>query len=146
MVNFNLSCFIWSQTLEDLSLNAFENGVLRAVFGPRSKEKAGVKKNVHNGEPHNFYSSPNTIKMIESRKVKWVGHAWEMLNAYSIGLVKLEEKMPYWLRVSDQWAWGVGVCWRLNWILKKWAVSSRMVGHCQHSGAEPQTAEIFSSS
>jgi hypothetical protein len=59
----------------------------------------GGKKNLHSGEPHNLYSSPNNIKIIELRMVRWVGHAWEMLNAYSIGLVKREEKMPYWLGV-----------------------------------------------
>ena len=81
------------------TLSAFENGVLRTVFGPRSKEMTGSKKNLHNGEPHNLYASPNTLKMIESRKVRWVGNAWEMSNAYNIGLVKCEEKMPYWLGV-----------------------------------------------
>jgi len=73
--NCNLPCFICSQTCEEHSLSAFENGVLRTVFGPRSKELTGDKKNLHNWEPHNLYSSPITIKMIESRKVRWVGHA-----------------------------------------------------------------------
>lgn len=75
MVNSKLSCFICSQTFEEHSLSAFENGVLRTVFGPRSKEMTGGKKNLLNGEPHNLYSSPNTIKMIESRKIRWVGHS-----------------------------------------------------------------------
>ena len=97
-IKCNLSRFICSQTVEH-SLNAFENRVQRTVFGPRSKEMTEGKKNLHNREPHNLYCSPNTIKMIESRKVRRLGHAWEMLNAYNIGLIKREEKMPYWLGV-----------------------------------------------
>jgi hypothetical protein len=49
--------------------------VLRTVFGPRGKVKTRVKKSVLNREPHNLYFSPNKIKMIESRKVKWFGCA-----------------------------------------------------------------------
>jgi len=73
-IKCNLSRFICSQTVEH-SLNAFENRVQRTVFGPRSKEMTEGKKNLHNREPHNLYCSPNTIKMIESRKVRRLGHA-----------------------------------------------------------------------
>jgi hypothetical protein len=56
MVNFNLTCFTCSQTLEEHILNSLENGVLRTVFGPKSKEETGVKKNLFNGDPYNLYS------------------------------------------------------------------------------------------
>jgi hypothetical protein len=42
---------------------------------------------VHNEELHNLYSSPNIIRVIKSRRVRWVVHAahmGEIRNAYSI--------------------------------------------------------------
>jgi hypothetical protein len=42
---------------------------------------------VHNEELHNLYSSPSVIRMIKSRRMRWVGHAARMgekRNAYSI--------------------------------------------------------------
>jgi hypothetical protein len=44
MVNCNLSCFICCQAFEEHSLSAFENWVLRTVFGPRSKEMTGARR------------------------------------------------------------------------------------------------------
>jgi hypothetical protein len=42
---------------------------------------------LHNDELHNLYSSPNIIRMIKSRRVKWAGHVARMgqtRNAYRI--------------------------------------------------------------
>jgi hypothetical protein len=51
----------------------FENRVLR-LFGPKRDERLGYCRKLHNDELHNLYSSPNKIKMITLRRIKWVGH------------------------------------------------------------------------
>jgi hypothetical protein len=51
---------------------------------------------LHNEELQNFYSSPNIIRMIESRRMTWEGHVAEMgeKNAYSISVRNPEGKIP----------------------------------------------------
>jgi hypothetical protein len=65
----------------------FENRVLRTIFGPRRDEVMGEWRKLHNEELHNLYSSPNIIRMIKSRRMRWAGHVARMgetRNAYSI--------------------------------------------------------------
>jgi hypothetical protein len=38
----------------------------------------GVWRKLHNEELHNVYSSPNTITMIKSRRMRWEGHVARM--------------------------------------------------------------------
>jgi hypothetical protein len=45
----------------------FENNVLRRIFRPKSIEVAGGWIELHN----DLYSSPNIIRMIKSRIMKW---------------------------------------------------------------------------
>jgi len=52
---------------------------------------------LHDEDLQNVHTSPNGIPVINSRKMRWVGHvAWigEMRNAYSILVGKSEEKRP----------------------------------------------------
>jgi hypothetical protein len=56
----------------------FENWVLRRIFGPKRHEVTGNWRKLHNEELHNLYSSPNTIRMIKSRRVRWAGHVARM--------------------------------------------------------------------
>jgi hypothetical protein len=66
-------CETWSLTLrEEHKLRVFENGVLR-IFGPKRKED-GLWRRLHNDELHNLYSSPNIVRMIKSRRMRWVAH------------------------------------------------------------------------
>jgi hypothetical protein len=37
-------------------------------------EVTGGQRKLYNDEFHNFCSPPNIIRMIESRRMKWVGH------------------------------------------------------------------------
>jgi hypothetical protein len=63
----------------------FENRVLRRIFGPKRDEVTGYWRKLHNEELHNLYSSPNIIRMIESRRMRWSGHVARMgetRNAY----------------------------------------------------------------
>jgi hypothetical protein len=47
--------------------------VLKRIFGPpKSEEVAGGWKRLRNEELHNLYASPNIIRVIKSRRMKWV--------------------------------------------------------------------------
>jgi hypothetical protein len=52
----------------------FENRVLRRTFGPKRDEVRGDWRKLHNEELHNLYFSPNIIRMIKSRRMRWAGH------------------------------------------------------------------------
>jgi hypothetical protein len=68
-------CETWSLTLrEEHRLRAFENRVLRRISGPKRDEVTGEWRKLHNGELHNLYSSPDIIRHIKSRRMRWVGH------------------------------------------------------------------------
>jgi hypothetical protein len=70
----------------------FENRVLRRIFGPKRDEVTGGWRKLHNEELHNLYLSPSIIRMIKSRRMRWVGHVARMgeKNAYRI-LVAMPE-------------------------------------------------------
>jgi hypothetical protein len=75
----------------------FENRVLRRTFGPKGDEVTGEWRKLYNEELHNVYSSPNIIRMIKSRRMRWAGHVTRMgekRNAYRILVGKPEEKRP----------------------------------------------------
>jgi hypothetical protein len=59
---------------EEHRLRVFENRVLRKIFGPKRDEVTGEWKKLHNEEIHIFYSSPNIIRQIKSRRMRWEGH------------------------------------------------------------------------
>jgi hypothetical protein len=74
----------------------FEKRVLRRIFGPKSDEVTGDWRKLHKEELHNLYS-PNLIRMIKSRRMKWAGHVagmGEKRNAYRILVGKPEGKRP----------------------------------------------------
>jgi hypothetical protein len=56
---------------EEYRLRAFENRVLSRIFGPKREEVAGSWRRLHK-ELHNFYSSPYVIKVIKSKRMRWV--------------------------------------------------------------------------
>jgi hypothetical protein len=67
-------CETWSLTLrEEHRLRVFENSVLRRIFGPKREEDGSWRK-LHNDELHNLYSSPNIVRMIKSRRMRWAVH------------------------------------------------------------------------
>jgi hypothetical protein len=72
-------CETWSLTLrEEHRLKAFENRVLSTIFGPRRDEVTGGLQKLHNDEHHKLYSSPNIIRMIKSRRMRWIRHVARM--------------------------------------------------------------------
>jgi hypothetical protein len=68
-------CETWSLTLrEEHRLRVFENRALRRIFGPKRDEVTGEWRKLHNGELHNLYSSPGTVREISSRRMRWEEH------------------------------------------------------------------------
>ena len=59
-------------------LRVFENRVLRRVFGPRRHGATGQWRKLHNEELNDLYSSPNIVRMIKSRRLRWAGHVARM--------------------------------------------------------------------
>jgi hypothetical protein len=67
-------CETWSLALkEEHRLTVFENRVLRRIFGPK-REEDGSWRELHNDELHSLYSSPNIVRVINSRRMRWAGH------------------------------------------------------------------------
>jgi hypothetical protein len=58
---------------EEHRLRVFENRVLRKIFRP-NREEVGSWRKLHNDEIHNLCSSPNIVKVIKSRRMRWAGH------------------------------------------------------------------------
>jgi hypothetical protein len=54
-------------------LRVFCNRALRKMLGPKRKEACGVLKKLHNEELGNAYSSPNIIRLINSRRIRRTG-------------------------------------------------------------------------
>jgi hypothetical protein len=58
---------------EEHRLRVFENAVLRKISGPKREEDGSWRK-LHNDELHSLYSSPNIVRVIKSRRMRWAGH------------------------------------------------------------------------
>jgi hypothetical protein len=52
--------------------------VLRRIFGSKRNEVIGCWRKLHNEELHNLCSSPNIIRMIKSRSMRWARHVARM--------------------------------------------------------------------
>jgi len=52
----------------------FENMVMRRIFGPRRNEVTGECRRLHNEELNDVYSSPNIVRVIKWRRMRWAGH------------------------------------------------------------------------
>jgi hypothetical protein len=84
----------------------FENRVQRRIFGPKRDEVTGNWRKLHNEEFHNLYSSPNIIRMIKSRRMRWAGHVARMgetRKAYWTLVGKPEGKRPLGRPDLDGW-------------------------------------------
>jgi hypothetical protein len=70
---------LWAQFLrKEHGLRAFENRVLRRIFRPKRDEVTGEWRKLHNEELHSLYSSPDIIRQVKSRRMRWAGHVARM--------------------------------------------------------------------
>jgi hypothetical protein len=75
----------------------FENRVLRRIFGPKRAEATGEWRRLHKEELNDLYSSPNIIRVIKSRRLRWAGHVARMgekRGAYRIFVGRPEGRQP----------------------------------------------------
>jgi len=90
-------CETWSPTLrEERRLRVFENRVLRRIFGPKRDEVIEWRK-LHNEEPNDLYAFPNIVRVIKSRRKRWVWHVprmGERRDVYRVLVGKPKEKRP----------------------------------------------------
>ena len=59
---------------EERKLRVFGNMVFRRIFGPRRDEVLGEWRGLYNEELNDLYCSPNIVRVIKSRRMKWAGH------------------------------------------------------------------------
>jgi hypothetical protein len=72
-------CETWSLILKDEYIRkVFENRVPRRIFGPKRDEVTRDWRKLRNEELHNLYSSPNIIRMMMSRRMRWADHVARM--------------------------------------------------------------------
>jgi hypothetical protein len=72
-------CETWSLALrEEHRLTVFENRILKTIFGLKRDEVTGEWRKLHNEELYNLYSSPDIIRRIKSRRMRWAGHVARM--------------------------------------------------------------------
>jgi len=58
---------------EERRLRAFENMVLRRIFGPTMDEVRGEWRKLHNEELNDLYCSPSIVRVIKSKRMRWEG-------------------------------------------------------------------------
>jgi hypothetical protein len=75
----------------------FENKVLRRIFEPKRDEVTGEWSKLHSEELHILCSSPNIIKQVKSRQMRWAKHVARMgeeIKVYKVLVGKPEGKRP----------------------------------------------------
>ena len=71
--------------------------MLRRIFGPRKDEVTGEWRRLHNEELNDLYSSPNIVRMIKSRRMRWAGNVTGMVEergVYRVLVGKPEGRRP----------------------------------------------------
>ena len=109
---------------EEHRLRVFEKRVLRRIFGPKRDGVTGEWRKLHNEELNDLYTSSNTVRVIKSRKMRWVGHVARMDKGRGVHKVlvgKPEWKRPLG-RPRRRWEYNIKMdleevgrgCW--NWM------------------------------
>ena len=92
--------------------------VLRRIFGPRRDEVMGEWRRLHNEELNDLNSSPNIVRLIKSRRMRWAGHVARMSEERGcIG--------SWWGNRKERDHWGdldVDGWIILGWISRRWDV------------------------
>jgi hypothetical protein len=108
-------CETWSPTLrEEHRLRVFENRVLRRICGPKRDEVMAEWRKLLSEELHNLCSSPDIIRQIKSRRMRWAGHVacmGEGRRMYKVLVGKPEGKRPLG---RPRRRWEDGIKWTLG--------------------------------
>ena len=70
---------------------------MRRIFGPRKEEVTGEWRRLHSEEINDLYSSPNIVRVIKLRRMRWTGHVARMdeeRGVYKVLVGKPEGKRP----------------------------------------------------
>ena len=98
--------------------------VSRRLFGPRRNEVTGEWRRFHNEELNDLYSSPNIVRVIKSRRMRWAGHVARMgeeRGVYRVLLGKPEGRRPLG-RLRRRWVDNIRMdlqkvgCGYMDWI------------------------------
>jgi hypothetical protein len=88
----------WTLTLRDeRRLRLSENRMLRKMFGPKRDEVTREWRELRNEVLNDLYYSPNIVRVIKSRRMRWAGHVasiGERRGVYRVLVVKPEGKRP----------------------------------------------------
>jgi len=76
---------------QERRLRVFANWVVRRIFGPRKEEVTGEWRKLHNKEVNDLYSSPNILRVIKRRIMRWVGHVALMGERRDVNRVLLRK-------------------------------------------------------
>jgi hypothetical protein len=99
----------------------FQDRALR-IFGPKRDEVTEKWRKLHNEKLYNLYSSPDIIRQIKSRRMRWAEHVastGEERKVYKVFMVKREGKRPLG-RPRRRWQVGIRMDLRAiggEWIL-----------------------------
>jgi hypothetical protein len=63
---------------KELRLRESENRALRRIFGPKRDEVTGEWRKLHNEKLNDWYPSPNIVRVIKSRRMRWAGNVARM--------------------------------------------------------------------
>jgi hypothetical protein len=99
---------------ETLRLRVLEKRLLRKIFGPERDELTNECRKLHTEELNDLYCSPNIIRVIKSRRMRWAGHVAHMgrRGVYRLFVGKTEERD----HLGDT---GIDGRIILRWILRK---------------------------
>ena len=88
----------WSLILrEKRRLRVFENRVLRRIFWPKRDEVTEQWRKLHKEKLNDLYCSPNIVRVINSRRMRWAGNVACMgkrRGVYRVLMGKPEGKRP----------------------------------------------------
>jgi hypothetical protein len=87
------------------------------MFGPKRGKVMGGWRKLHNEELHNLYSSPNIIRIMKSRRMKWAGHVAQMgekRNAYRRLVEEPQGKRPL-RKPRHRWVDNIKIDLRMGW-------------------------------
>jgi hypothetical protein len=100
---------------EERRLRVSENRVLRKVFGSKRDDVTGEWRSLYNDKLNDLYSLPNIVRVVKSRRMRWVGHVERMGEERGV-------HRYCWVSLRERDHWGDQVVDGriiLRWIFRK---------------------------